>query len=183
MVALYSILKEQQANPTAVADGYVMAGPAITLRPEMLPPRFVIKIVKVLARFFPSLKMPGVDIFSTFDDAFGDPRWAEAARADPFIQEAFVSAPLLGMAASTLTASDNIVASMDRVEAPFFIVVGNEDTRIVIPDSERLVQLARSNDKRLKIVENDRHMLFQDKAEITAEVINDIKEWILARSH
>lgn len=159
-----------------------MAGPAITLRQDMLPPKFVITIVKFLARFLPNLKMPGTDLFSTFDEAFGDPRWAEAGRADTFIQEAFVSAPLLGMAASTLTASDNIVKSMDQVDVPFFILVGSDDTRVNIPDSEKFVQLAKSKDKRLKIIDNARHLLFQDKPEITKEVIEDITDWILARS-
>lgn len=52
----------------------------------------------------------------------------------------------------------------------------------MIPDSEKLVQIAKSKDKRLKIVDNARHLLFHDKPEITKEVIHDIKDWILARS-
>ena len=180
MIALHSILREQQQS--TVADGYIMAGPAITLRQDMLPPKFVIKVVTFLAWFFPKLKMPATDLFSTFDEAFGDPRWAEAGRADPFVQEAFVSAPLLGMAVSTLTASDNIVKSMDLVDVPFFILVGTNDTCVNIPDSEKLVEIAKSNDKRLKIIDNARHLLFHDKPDITKEVINDIIDWILARS-
>lgn len=122
MIALHSALREQQNQPATVANGYIMASPVITLRPDMLPPKFVIIIVKFGARFLPNLKIPGTDLFCTFDDAFGDPRSAEAGWADSFIQEAFVTTPFLGMVASTLTASDNVVRSMDRVEVPFFII-------------------------------------------------------------
>lgn len=180
MIAFHNILREQKNN--AAADGYIMTGPVITLRDEMLPPKIVLVVDKLLARFFPKLKMPGTDLYSTFDEAFGDPRWAQAERADPFVQEAFVTPPLLDMVVSTLAVSESNKKSMDQVEVPLFFLVGASDVRINIPESELFVELARSKDKRLKIVDNARHLLFQDQREITNEVIEDTKEWILARS-
>lgn len=73
MIAFHSIIREQKTK--TAADGYIMTGPIITLRDDMLPPKIVVKIVKPLVRFFPKLKMPGVDLYTTFDEAFGDPRW------------------------------------------------------------------------------------------------------------
>jgi alpha-beta hydrolase superfamily lysophospholipase len=61
-------------------------------------------------------------------------------------------------------------------------LVGASDVRINIPESEMFVELAKSKDKQLKIVDNGRHQLFQDKQETTKEVIEDMKDWILARS-
>lgn len=47
MIAIHSMLREQQNN--AVADGYIMTGPVIILRQEMLPP----KIIVAIAKFWP----------------------------------------------------------------------------------------------------------------------------------
>lgn len=125
--------------------------------------------------------MPAVDIHSTFDEAFGEPRWANAARADPFVQESFVSPALLDMALSAVTTSERNKKSMNQVEVPLLFLVGADDVRIKIPESKMFIELAKSNDKRLKLVENGRH-LFQDKREITKEAIKDVRDWILARS-
>eukprot|EP00533_Pseudo-nitzschia_delicatissima_P015306 CAMPEP_0197274414 /NCGR_PEP_ID=MMETSP1432-20130617/12646_1 /TAXON_ID=44447 /ORGANISM="Pseudo-nitzschia delicatissima, Strain UNC1205" /LENGTH=72 /DNA_ID=CAMNT_0042740201 /DNA_START=59 /DNA_END=274 /DNA_ORIENTATION=- len=72
-----------------------MSGPVITLRDEVLLPNIVLVVAKFLARFFPKLKIPGTELYSTFDEAFGNPRWAQAGRADSVVQEAFVTPPLL----------------------------------------------------------------------------------------
>jgi acylglycerol lipase len=181
MVALHSILKNQETK-NMVADGYIMTGPLITVRKEMLPPKIVIRIVKFLARFFPKMKMPGTDLASTFDEAWGDPRWAKAGRADPFVQEWFGTTPLLDMAVSVLTVSESNKRSIDQVDVPIYILVGDGDVRINIPDSKLLIKVAKSKDKRFKLFENARHMLFQDKPETSKEAMNDVKDWILARS-
>jgi len=181
MVALHSILKNQTTK-NMVADGYILTGPVITVREEMLPPKIVIRIVKFLARFFPKMKMPGTDIASTFDEAFGDPRWAKAGRADPIVQEWFGTTPLLDMAVSALTVSESNKRSMDQVDVPISVMVGDGDVRINIPESKLLIKVAKSKDKRFKLYENARHMLFQDKPEISREAMNDVKDWILARS-
>jgi len=180
MIAFHSIIREQKTK--TAADGYIMTGPIITLRDDMLPPKIVVKIVKLLVRFFPKLKMPGVDLCTTFDEAFGDPRWGKAGRANPFIQEAFVTPPLLDQSVSFLTVSESNRKSMDQVEVPIFLLVGASDVRINIPESEKFVELAKSKDKQLKIIDNGRHLRFQDKEETTKEAIEDIKDWILARS-
>ena len=103
-------------------------------------------------------------------------------KSDPFIQEAYTSTPLLGMAASTLIASDEILKSLEDVNVPFFILVGENDTRVNILDSEALIQSAKSQDKQMEIIDNARHLLFQDTPEITKDVIEKVIDWILTRT-
>ena len=117
---------------------------------------------RFLARFFPKLPMPGTDVFSSFDEAFEDVRWAQAGKDDPFVQEAFVTPPLLDMAVSTLTVSETNNQSMGQVEVPILVLVGASDVRINIPE---------------KLVENARHQLFQDQRAVTKDVLVDIQDW------
>lgn len=176
MVLLYHMLREPNAS------GYILTGPVIRIRKEMLPPKIVQRIIKFLAMFFPHLKMPGTDFMTTFDEAFGDPRWAAAGRADPFIQEAASTPPRLGMAASVISASDTIWENKQEVHVPFAIFMGEKDVRVYIPDSEALYEEAKSTDKTLKIVEGGHHQLFQDAPQVTQSVVDGVGDWILARS-
>lgn len=175
MVLLYHMLQKPNA------DGYVLSGPVIHIRKEMLPPKFVQEIVKFLGKFFPHLKMPGTDFKSTFDEAFGDPKWAAAGRADPFIQEAASTPPRLAMVASAISASDTIWDNKHQITSPFIIFMGQEDVRVYIPDSEELYSQAKSTDKTLVIVPGGRHQLYQDQPNVTQYVVDGVKDWILAR--
>jgi len=94
-------------------------------------------------------------------------RWASAGWNDPFVQEVFILSPLLGMTASVLIASDEIIKSMDQVGIPFLILVRENDSLVNIPDSEALIQRTRSNDKQMKIIDHTRHLLFQDTPDVT----------------
>ena len=189
MVLLHYMLQQQQRNGQQEGQsttndgvkGYILTGPVIRLRDEMLPPNLVQRMVKVVARFFPHWPMPGIDFMSTFDDAFGDKRWAEAGRADPFVQEAASTPPRLGMIASVLTASSDIGTSMQNITLPFVIFVGQDDVRVRIPDSQELYRTASSTDKTLTVVPGGKHQLFQDQPNVTQYVIEGIQSWILAR--
>lgn len=101
MVLLHHMLQDPNA------DGYILSGPLIRIREEMLPPKFVQSIVQFLSSYFPHFKMPGTDFMSSFDEAFGDSRWADAGRADPLIQEAASTPPRLGMIASAVNTSSS----------------------------------------------------------------------------
>jgi alpha-beta hydrolase superfamily lysophospholipase len=48
----------------------------------------------------------------------------------------------------------------DINNVPFFILVGENDTRVNIPDSKALIQRAKSKDKQMEIIDNARHLLF-----------------------
>lgn len=178
MVLLHHIL---QSDGDAPAQGYLLCGPVVRVREEMLPPAPVQAIVQFVSRFFPHLRMPGVDFMTTFDEAFGDPRWAKAGREDPFVKEAANTPPRLGMAASVLRASSTIYASFERIQAPLAIFIGDKDVRVYVPDSEKLYKESSSTDKSLVMVKDGHHQLFQDTLEVTSRLTEQIKDWILAR--
>lgn len=149
---------------------------------EMLPPKFVIKILGFFARFFPMLTMPGTDFFETFDLAFGDKGWAQAGRNDPVIQEAATIDPKLGMASSVLSNMESINRNLEEVKVPFKIFMGEMEGRVDVEAVKRLAEVAKSSDKEIEIVEGGYHQLFQDVPEVTEKVCQNVKAWVLARS-
>jgi acylglycerol lipase len=164
------------------ADGYILCGTVINVKEEMLPPKPVVAIVKWIGTFLPKVTLPAADVFATFDDAFGDPRWAKAGRADPIVQEAARTPPRLGFAASVLKTADTISQRLDQINVPFAIFTGEKDVRVHPADSFRLYETSPSTDKSLTQVKNGYHQLFQDMPDVTQAVIDGVKDWILARS-
>mmetsp|Transcript_49399 Transcript_49399/g.119820 ORF Transcript_49399/g.119820 Transcript_49399/m.119820 type:complete len:358 (+) Transcript_49399:255-1328(+) len=176
------ILQEQEKGDKGVlADGYIFTGPVVKLLPEMLPPKFVIVVLTFLARFFPLLGMPGTDFFSTFDLAFGDKGWAKAGRNDPFVQEASLIPPRLGMIASVLSNMDQVYQRMDEIRVPFKIFMGENEGRVDTDAVRKLAEVASSKDKSIEIVDGAYHQLFQDQPEVTTQVCEGIVDWIKDR--
>ena len=149
---------------------------------EMLPPKFVINILVFFAKFFPLAKMPGTDIFSTFDLAFGDQGWAKAGRADPFVQEAAGNPPRLGMAASLLSSMDDMYSRLNEVKVPFKIFTGENEQRVDTDAIQHFFEVASSDDKAMEIVDGAYHQLFQDLPEVTAKVNAGVRDWVLERA-
>lgn len=149
---------------------------------EMLPPMFVIKILNFLSRFFPLVKMPATDFFSTFDLAFGDKGWAKAGRADPFVKEAAGNPPRLAMAASILTSMDDLYSRLNEVQVPFKIFMGENEQRVDTDAIHHFFKVASSEDKALEIVDGAYHQLFQDLPEVTEKVNDGVREWVLERA-
>lgn len=125
--------------------------------------------------------MPGVDIFSTFDAAFGDKGWAQAGRSDPMIQEAAKIPPRLGMIASILTNMDGMYDSLEEIDVPFKIFLGENESRVDVPSVKHFAQVAKLKDKSIEIVAGGYHQLFQDVPEVTQYVCKEIQNWVLAR--
>lgn len=176
MMVLHHILRG------ATADGYVLCGPVVRIADGILPPYPVQVILKFLSRYFPLLKLPVVDVSSSFDEAFGDKRWAAAGKADPIVQESLSTSPRLGMLGAVIGTQDEIGSSAEQVNVPFVIYLGEKDVRINVPAVHKLYEKATSKDKTLHIVEGGYHQLFQDRPEVTAKVVQGIREWVLARS-
>lgn len=149
---------------------------------EMLPPNFVIKILSFVARFFPMAKMPGTDVFSTFDLAFGDKGWAKAGRGDPFVQEAAGNPPRLGMAVSILKSMDDMFSRLSEVQVPLKIFTGENEQRVDTDAIRHFFKAASSKDKTLEIVDGAYHQLFQDLPEVTEKVNVGVRDWVLERA-
>ena len=148
----------------------------------MLPPKFVIRILSFVAKFFPMLKLPGTDFMSTFDLAFGDKGWAQAGRNDPFVQEAAETPPRLGMATSILTNMNQMYDDLGEVKVPFKIFMGGNEGRVDTDAVRHFAKVASSKDKDIEIVKGGYHQLFQDTPEATSFVCSRIRDWILERS-
>ena len=148
----------------------------------MLPPKFVVNILTFFSRFFPMAKMPGTDVWSTFDLAFGDKGWAKAGRADLFVQEASGNPPRLGMVASILSSMDYMYRRLNEIQVPFKIFTGENEQRVDTDAVRHFFKVASSNDKQLEIVDGAYHQLFQDLPEVTAKVNARVRDWVLERA-
>ena len=67
----------QAEAPTSLRDWHLQSA----ARASSLPLPLALR-----SKFFPRLPLPGVDVVSTFDAAFGEPRWAAAGKADPVVR-------------------------------------------------------------------------------------------------
>lgn len=126
--------------------------------------------------------MPGTDFFSTFDLAFGDKGWAQTGRNDLIIQEAATIAPKLGMITSVLKNMNAMYDSLEEVNVPFKIFMGENEGRVDVDAVKQLARVAKSTDKEIEIVEGGYHQLFQDVPVVTQKVCQRVQQWVLARS-
>mmetsp|Transcript_29833 Transcript_29833/g.44032 ORF Transcript_29833/g.44032 Transcript_29833/m.44032 type:complete len:335 (-) Transcript_29833:187-1191(-) len=176
------ILIEQNATEGTLADGYIFTGPVIKLLPEMLPPKIVLTIMGFVGKFFPMLSMPSTDFLSTFDEAFGDPAWAQTGRNDPLVLEAAGIPPRLGMIGSVLSHMTADFERLEEINVPFMMYVGEKEIRVDVDAIKAFEKRASSSDKGIEIVPGARHQLFQDLPEVTERLTKRIQDWILARS-
>jgi len=75
-------------------SAYIIGGGLFKLAPQTAPPGPFLFLMRQLARFFPRRRVQLPTLDATFDSAFGDKRWAEAARSDPkVVTNAFFLCP------------------------------------------------------------------------------------------
>eukprot|EP00439_Symbiodinium_sp_Y106_P034743 s1352_g4.t1 len=135
--------------------GYLLCGPVVKVKKEMP----LVGIAKILSRLFPKMPLPGVDVKSTFDQAFGDQRWAAAGKADPVVLRVLDAKFHVRTGAETLTA----VEFVDTGAAfEFFLAAGSED-------------------KHLKVLKGAYHQLFQDQPEVAQQAVQEVISWLDAR--
>ena len=105
--------------------------------------------------------MPATNFFSTFDDAFGDPAWAQTGRHDPIIQEAAGIAPRLGMISAVLKHMTANFERLEEINVPFMMYVGEKEIRVDVNAVKAFEKRASSSDKGIEVVPGARHQLFQ----------------------
>lgn len=85
-------------------DGLLLCGTVIKPAPEVVPPRVVFELLRLVAWFLPTMRIPGEGVGGkTFDEAFGDPDVPETATADPLVTRA--SPPRLSFGVSFMSAT------------------------------------------------------------------------------
>mmetsp|Transcript_114526 Transcript_114526/g.160799 ORF Transcript_114526/g.160799 Transcript_114526/m.160799 type:complete len:302 (+) Transcript_114526:44-949(+) len=176
----HCIGRAMEALPTKPIAGYILCGPVVKMKPEMLPPPCAIGIFKILSRWFPRLPLPGVDVVSTFDIAFGEPGWAAAAKADPVVRRVLDAKMHVRTGAEALAAMDlvNDPSKQQLFMSPLAIIVGEQERRVDTGALFNFYLEAGSKDKHLKVIPDARHQLFQDKVEITKQAVQEVISWV-----
>ncbi|CAE7264962.1 MGLL, partial [Symbiodinium pilosum] len=170
-------------DPSPIA-GYILCGPIVRIKKEMMPPPCVIGIAKFLARFFPKLPLPGVDVTSTFDEAFGDPRWAAAGKADPVVQRVINAQMHVRTGAESLGAMEfiNLPENQKKFKAPIAMIIGEKEVRVDLGAAFEFYMTAGSDDKYLKVLKGARHQLFQDQPELIQVAVQEVISWLKAHA-
>ena len=130
----------------------------------------------MFAIIFPTYPLPDSDFGSSFDSAFGDPNWAATARRDPAVQVAPRATVRAGVA--TMTGSEKVLERLSDLKLPLLVLHARGDTRTLLQGALDFFEGAASTDKGMKILESHGHQLLQDKADVIASTINEIRSWL-----
>jgi alpha-beta hydrolase superfamily lysophospholipase len=155
--------------------GVISLGGAVKVGDSLLPPSIVVNVLCWLARYYPKTAMPGVDTESTFDDAFGDKKWARTARADPKIQ--FHLSPTLSSVAAMLSSGDYILTNAPKFPCPFLAIHAKFDVRTKMEAMQEFCDKAGATAKLIP-VETTGHQLLQDVPTVTNQVMLEVCEWV-----
>jgi alpha-beta hydrolase superfamily lysophospholipase len=156
--------------------GVIVLGAVIEIAPGLLPPRFVISMLSLLAPYYPKMKMPATDMSSTFDEAFGDPEWAAIARRDQAVQ--ISPQPTLGAAVATVTTGEKVASRVQEWNLPLLAIHGIHDCRAMFAATQQFVDQAGAHAQGYWVQDTTGHQLLQDRPEITGKVISKIVDWI-----
>lgn len=175
MVALEDSVKDK-------VRGYVLCGPALRVKKELLPPRIVQCVVKLIGPVFPKLKVPGEDISGdSWDQAFGDQRLSDLSKTDPYV--AYGDPLLLGPGACMLKAMDQLedVLTKGKLKMQNVLVLHKrEDVRTDFEQSKKFVKrVVCDGNASLVEIDGPGHQLFQDKPNVTRDVIERVKRFII----
>lgn len=166
-------------SPSAV-DALVVSGGLFKLYPATAPPKPVQALLKFVGRFMPNKRIRLPSMNTTFDSAFGDERWAQAARADPNI---VVDAFYLGPMTQVLREAPKILANASAISIPCLVMHSEVDTRTDVAAARAFYDKLVSTDKKLEVYSDASHQLFQDSPAKTARATADLRAWLDARYH
>jgi alpha-beta hydrolase superfamily lysophospholipase len=122
--------------------------------------------------------MPAQELDDTYDEAFGDPKWAKASRADPLV---LFDAPRLRTAAQILSTCGQIPSLFGKFSLPVLVLHGEDDRRTDPANSKEFISRAGSTDKTLRLYPGMKHQLLQDKPDCVRRVYEDVLQWLKTR--
>lgn len=158
--------------------GVILSGPVVRVAAEVLPPPPVVFIITSLAAILPRLSVPSSEVADGFEGAFGDKVFAARAKKDPLV---IFDSPRLRAAAEILGTVAKTLKGLPLIQAPMLILHGDQDKRTHSGNSEELYAKISSTDKTLHIIQGGNHQLLQDTPSITADVMTEIENWLVAR--
>jgi alpha-beta hydrolase superfamily lysophospholipase len=161
--------------------GVVTLGALLRVGPNMLPPKFVLRVLQWLRPYYPKMKMPATDFSASFDDAFGDKRWAAVARSDPRVQVS-PQATLSG-AVLTVSTGEDILARANEWNLPLLAIHSKYDCRA---DFDAIHQFVDKAGRRCKaegywLDDTTGHQLLLDVPAVTNRVMDKVADWVRAQ--
>mmetsp|Transcript_23225 Transcript_23225/g.71421 ORF Transcript_23225/g.71421 Transcript_23225/m.71421 type:complete len:327 (-) Transcript_23225:1123-2103(-) len=158
-------------------DALVVSGGLFGLAPQTAPPKVVLAILSLLGRVLPFVKVTLPSLNATFDEAFGDARWAAAAREDPNV---VVDSFYLGQLHATLREAARIRTLAHRIHCPLLIMHSRVDARTDPDAAVTFFNDATNADagSDLLLYDDASHQLFQDDDFNTRRAIKDLLAWL-----
>lgn len=163
-------------------EGYVLCGPALKVKKELLPPQLIVEIVLKVGRMWPWLVMPGEKIGGeTWELAFGCARCAQLSMRDAHV--GYGDAVYIGTAAAMLGGMKLVEKALTKGKLGMRNVVvlhGGADVRTDIEWSKGFVdRIVCDGVRRFVKVEGGRHQLFQDRRIVTESVIHEVRRFVV----
>uniref|UniRef100_A0A0G4GA76 Serine aminopeptidase S33 domain-containing protein n=1 Tax=Chromera velia CCMP2878 TaxID=1169474 RepID=A0A0G4GA76_9ALVE len=156
-------------------DGFIIACPALKFHKETVPPLAGRMILHLLGQVIPNTSPPGVDLESSFNSAFGDLRWAEAARKDVRVLK---GPPSLRVVSEAMRTAGWLRKNFSKITAPILVLQAARDTRIDPEGARELYRQVGSRDKKMVEYGEASHQLLQDNEAASRRVAADVVAWL-----
>lgn len=158
-------------------NGAVLVAPMCRISDELKPSWPVVKILTALAAFAPTL--PIVPTEDLIDKAVRVPSKRAVGRNNP---HRYTGKPRLGTVLELLRVTEYVGRRLPDVELPFIVVHGDGDVVTDPSVSRDLYEMARSEDKTMKIYEGMWHSLLYGETDENIEIVRkDIADWLAKR--
>ncbi|KAF7803512.1 caffeoylshikimate esterase [Senna tora] len=158
-------------------DGAILVAPMCKISDKVRPRWPIPQILSFLARFFPTLAIvPAPDLM--YKSVKVDHKKV-IADMNPM---RYRGKPRLGTVAELLRVTDYLNERLSDVSIPFLVLHGSADV-VTDPDvSRELYQVAKTEDKSIKVYEGMMHSLLFGETDENVEIVrNDILSWLDGR--
>lgn len=179
MGSMILLLWELEYGKKGKVDGLMLVGSVVAVKKELMPPRVMLPVLGLVSRLFPNLRVPSDEYERSFDDAFGDPVIAAAARKDPLV---IFDPPTLRIMFQALMLFGKLGKELELVSTPLLVMHGLGDVRVDWENSQKVFDEVSSTDKTIKLYEGMKHQLLQELPENQKQVFGDIVDWLNART-
>eukprot|EP01018_Ginkgo_biloba_P022580 Gb_13033 [translate_table: standard] len=158
-------------------DGAILVAPMCKISPKVRPPWPIPEILSFLSIFAPTL--PIVPTEDLVEKSVKVPSKRILARRNP---RRYTGKPRLGTVLELLRVTDYLSGRLHDVDLPFIVLHGDADVVTDPSVSRHLYEVAKSEDKSLKIYEGMLHsLLFGETDDNIGIVLKDITHWLTQR--
>ena len=176
------VLRALLDAPSSNIRGVILLGGMVRIKEDFLPPKLIIQILVLLSKCFPRTLMPATDFSQTYDEAFGDVRWATISRNDSKV--CINPRPTIQMIKEILCQGDIVVNRIHEIvgsskNTKILAIHSVNDCRTDASAVEKLcTNIGIEQAEFVPIYDTIGHQLLQDQPDITIKVINKIAQWI-----